>query len=39
MLVTRYDPRIYLGKKETMLKGNRVIPIVEITQIPIFEFE
>jgi hypothetical protein len=28
MLVDRYDHRIYLGRKKTMLKRNRIDPIV-----------
>jgi hypothetical protein len=39
ILVGRYDHRIYFGRKETMLKRNRISPIVENTQILIFEFE
>jgi hypothetical protein len=39
MLVVRRDHRIYLGRNETMLKRNRINPIVENTQILIFEFE
>jgi hypothetical protein len=39
ILVVMSDHRIYLGRKETMLKRNRIIPIVENTQILIFEFE
>jgi hypothetical protein len=39
ILVDRYDHRIYFGRKETMLKRNRINPIVENTQILIFEFE
>jgi hypothetical protein len=39
ILVDRYDYRIYFGRRETMLKRNRIISIVEITQILIFEFE
>jgi hypothetical protein len=37
ILVDGYDHRIYFGRN--MLKRNRIIPIVENTQIPIFEFE
>jgi hypothetical protein len=33
ILVVMSDHRIYLGRKETMLKRNRIIPIVENTQI------
>jgi hypothetical protein len=39
MLVNRYDHMIYLDRKETMLQRNRTNPIVENTQILIFEFE
>jgi hypothetical protein len=39
MLVNRYDHTIYLGRKEIMLQRNRTNPIVENTQILIFEFE
>jgi hypothetical protein len=37
ILVDGYDHRIYFGRN--MLKRNRIIPVVENTQIPIFEFE
>jgi hypothetical protein len=39
ILVGSYDHRIYFGRKETMLKRNIISPIVENTQILIFEFE
>jgi hypothetical protein len=39
ILVDRYDHRIYLGRKKTMLKRKAINPIVENTQILIFEFE
>jgi hypothetical protein len=34
-----YDHRFYFGRKETMLKRNRINLIKKNTQIPIIEFE